>query len=103
MSDKRSDQRISYPCEVECSGMGTGANNPLNPRLSDLSVTGAFIDSVVPVPKGTKLKLKFSVRERPINVIAEVVHEMPQFGMGVRFLDLTAEDRSAIQELIRQG
>jgi hypothetical protein len=102
MDDKRTDPRISYPCEVECYGVGLGATNPLNPRISDLSLTGAFVDSIVPVPMGTKLKLRFPLGSREISVTAEVVHEMPQFGMGVRFLDLKPEDRAAIAERIQE-
>ena len=33
---------------------------------------------------------------------AEVVHTMPSFGMGVRFLDLSDEGRTAIEALVRE-
>ena len=33
---------------------------------------------------------------------AEVVHQMPQFGMGVRFLELSAEGRVAIESLLKE-
>ena len=34
--------------------------------------------------------------------VAEVVHSMPGFGMGVRFLDLPAEGASAIDALVSE-
>ena len=39
-ANKRASERVSYPCEVECSGVGIGLS-PLNPRISDVSATGA--------------------------------------------------------------
>ena len=42
------------------------------------------------------------VTEGRVLASAEVVHNMPQFGMGVRFLGLSAESRAAIEALIRE-
>jgi hypothetical protein len=97
--DKRASKRVSYPCEVECSGVGVGMS-PLNPRISDLSVTGAFIDSMVTLPEGTSLKLKFSLPSLVVSCMGVVMHEMPQFGMGVRFVDLTPQQTVAIEEIV---
>ena len=97
--DKRASKRVSYPCEVECSGVGVGMS-PLNPRISDLSVTGAFIDSMVTLPEGTNLKLKFSLPSLIVSCNAVVMHEMPQFGMGVRFLELAPEQLAALEEIV---
>ena len=81
--------------------MGTGATSPLNPRISDVSATGAFIDCMTEIPKGSKVKVKFMLGSREIGVTAEVAHSMPGFGMGERFLDLGDEDRRAIEELVK--
>jgi len=95
--EHRRATRISYPCEVECTGVG---ENPLNPRISDLSATGAFIDSMNAVPVGSKMALKFTLPTGSISVNAEVVHAMEHFGMGVRFLDLSDEERRLIEEVV---
>ena len=100
--DKRTSKRVSYPCEVECYGVGVGMS-PLNPRISDLSETGAFVDSMVTLPAGTKLKLKFSLPSLVVACTGEVMHEMPQFGMGVRFLELTPEQQVALREVVESG
>lgn len=103
MDERRNAKRVAFACEVECYNVGAGAN-PLNPRISDLSTTGAFVDSVMALPVGAVLKLKFDLPSLQVVVQAEVVQSMPQFGMGVRFLDLTAVQRSAIQQIVdREG
>jgi hypothetical protein len=100
--DKRAERRVSYPCEVDCTGVGVGMSLT-SPRISDLSVSGAFVDSMVTVPAGTRLRMKFSLPSLVVDCVAEVMHEMPQFGMGVRFLELTPLQRVAIEEVVAAG
>ncbi|MET0553621.1 MAG: PilZ domain-containing protein [Vicinamibacteria bacterium] len=101
-AEKRADRRVSYPCEVDCSGVVAGMS-PISPRISDLSVSGAFVDSMVTVPVGTHLRMKFSLPSLVVDCVGEVVHEMPQFGMGVRFLELTPLQKVAIEEVVAAG
>jgi aryl-alcohol dehydrogenase-like predicted oxidoreductase len=90
--DRRAARRIDYVCDVECV---SGAPDPLTPRLRDLSTTGAFIESETSVPLGTRLTLRFGLPSGELVLLAEVVrHQAP--GMGVRFLDLTEAQQSAL-------
>ena len=101
-ADKRGAKRISYPCEVVCEGVGVAAS-PLNPRISDISVTGAFIDSMTTLPQGTVVKLSIPLASGTLAVVARVTHAMPNFGMGVSFQNLTAEQTAALQKLVEAG
>jgi len=96
--EKRHDRRVTYPCEVECTGAGA---NPLNPRISDLSSSGAFIDSMMAVPVGTRFAVRFVLPSGPIQLNAEVVHSMEHFGMGVRFVDVTPEQHNLLEEVVQ--
>jgi len=69
-------------------------------RMSDVSTTGAFLDSVAGLRPATRLALRFRVGAQEVQVAAEVMRTMPQF--GVRFLDLPSEGRAAIEALIRE-
>jgi hypothetical protein len=97
--DKRSSRRVMNVIDVDCHTVDDVA--PLAARISDLSATGAFLDSMNPLPPGTKLGLGFVAGPQEVRVAAEVVHCMPGFGMGVRFLDLSGEARAAIEALVR--
>jgi hypothetical protein len=98
---KRDSPRAMSVVEVDCRTMDD-ADMSVAARISDLSASGAFLDSMNPLPPGTKLALRFKAGPREVRVAAEVVHMMPQFGMGVRFLDLSGEDRAAIEALVRE-
>jgi hypothetical protein len=95
--DRREAKRISYICEVECDASGVSR---LATRLNDLSLTGAFIDSMTCFAAGTIVNLRFHVKNIRIETTAEVRYSMPQMGMGVRFLDLKPEHEAALEALI---
>ena len=100
MSDeRRAAKRVTYFAEAELEGVDVSR---LSVRLSDLSVTGAFLDVRNVFPTGTTAHLRFTVLGRSISVLAEVRYSMPAFGMGMRFLDLKPEDKQVIEDFIAQ-
>ena len=95
-NDRRTSKRISYVCEVECEGAGLS----LATRISDLSTSGAFIDSLTCYAPGTYLRIRFRINDTLIESGAEVRFTMPQMGMGVRFLGLDPIHRGVLEHLI---
>lgn len=94
--ERRDAKRVGYICEVECEGDGVR----LASRINDLSATGAFIDSMTSYPPGTILKLRFRIKDIPIEAESEVRYSMQQMGMGVRFINLKPEHLAVIEHLI---
>jgi hypothetical protein len=94
--ERRDAKRISYICEVECEGDGFRMAS----RINDLSTTGAFIDSMCSYAPGTMLKLRFRVKEIPIEADCEVRYGMARMGMGVRFLDMKPEYLAVLEHAI---
>ncbi len=97
--DKRSSPRILNSIDLECYTL-EDSPAPVTARISDLSTTGAFLDCLNTLPVGTRLGLRFVLNDHLVTVASEVMHSMPQFGMGVRFLNLTAESRAMIENLL---
>ena len=95
--DRRDAKRISYICEVQCEGSGISR---LATRINDLSLTGAFIDSIMCFTPGTILRLKFHIKDVLIETAAEVRYSMPRMGMGVLFLELRPDHVAALESLI---
>jgi hypothetical protein len=94
--ERRDAKRIGYICEVECEGDGVR----LASRINDLSTTGAFIDSMTTYAPGTILRLRFRIKDIPIEAECEVRYGMQQMGMGVRFINLKPEYASIIEHFI---
>lgn len=95
--DRRHSKRITYICEVECE---TDGAHRITTRINDISLTGMFIDSMTSFAVGRVLKLKFRVKDRLIEAMGEVRYSMPQVGMGVRFINLNAEQTAVLESLI---
>lgn len=95
--ERRVAKRISYICEVQCDGSGVSR---LVTRINDLSVTGAFIDSITCYPPGTILTLRFHIKDVLIETTAEVRYSMQRMGMGLNFLDLHPDHVAALESLI---
>jgi uncharacterized protein (TIGR02266 family) len=96
-AERRGSIRVPYLCEVQCEGIDFGT---LTTRINDLSTGGVFIDAETPFPVGSSFAFKFRVPDKEVRVTGEVRYSMPKIGMGVRFLDLGAEDLAAISSVV---
>jgi len=80
--------------------------------IANISAMGIFIQSPAPLPIGTRLQLAFALeggteRLSLLGVVAWVNPPRPDdprsdSGMGVEFVGLTAEQREAVLDLVRQ-
>ena len=72
--------------------------------VSDISQSGVFIRSDDPLPKGTKVDLRFTVimdEMETIEGIGEVVR-VENDGMGVVFRELSAYSKDLLEKLLTQ-
>lgn len=76
--------------------------------VSDISRSGVFIRSDDPLPRGTKVDLRFTVVDADLEII-EGIGEVTRVvapggasppGMGVVFIELTSASSSLIQRLL---
>jgi uncharacterized protein (TIGR02266 family) len=81
----------------------------------NVSSGGLFVATTEMHPIGSRFRIRFSLpeREQPVEVLAEVRWQRLEMagtaeshdaapGMGLRFIDLSEDDREAIQEFIRR-
>jgi hypothetical protein len=95
--ERRRADRIPYLLEVKCEDFGPGSL-----RISDLSRTGAFIDTLNSVRIGSVIQLGFQLQDLEINVSAEVRHCVRYIGIGVQFLDLSADEQYFLSFVLAQ-
>lgn len=96
-SEGRRSTRAALFTEVQYEGAGTHAET----RISDINLSGVFIDALSPLPVGAGVKLKFTLPGgHRVATEGVVVHSQPSIGMGVEFTGLTPEDARLIQEAI---
>ena len=103
--DRRSAERIDVTWSVDCETDDTF----LYASIANISELGIFVMTRDPLEVGTLLTLRFAPPGHPAFVLRGVVQWVnavralavcPNPGMGVRFVDLTREDRERIVEAI---
>jgi hypothetical protein len=95
----RANPRFLFSAEAEAI---LRDGRPIAAQVFELSLRGCFIDTIEPIPVGTKLELHISngagILELPARVIyAESDSGMGVFGMGLVFENVPAEQNLAIE------
>ena len=105
--NRRSAERIEVTWSVDCETEDTF----LYAAITNISEMGIFVRTTDPLPVGTHLKLRFAppnsrdafVLDGVVQWINELrpLRDNPNPGMGIRFTNLTLDDRERIVETIR--
>jgi type IV pilus assembly protein PilZ len=105
--NRRSSERIDVTWLVDCETEDTF----LYASITNISEMGIFVRTTQPLSIGTRLTLCFIppgtsasyVLEGTVQWVNEVrpLHDNPNPGMGIQFVELTPDDRERIVETIR--
>jgi uncharacterized protein (TIGR02266 family) len=105
--DRRSAERVDVTWSVDCETEDTF----LYASIANISELGIFVSTRDPLQVGTRLRLRFAppgsedafVLQGQVQWVNPVrmLSESRNPGMGVRFVDLSADDRERIVDTIR--
>lgn len=106
--ERRKFERVLVDLEVDYSHEDTY----LFAYIRDISATGLFVRTNSPEEPGTRLNVRFTPPDsQPLELEAEVIwvnrfrpgrSDSIHPGMGIRFVDLTPDDRERLVELVRR-
>ncbi len=105
-AERREHDRIDVTWTVDCVADDTF----LYASIANISQMGIFVRTVEPLPIGTSMKLSFAPPgHEPFALQGAVAWvnafreggDNPNPGMGIRFVDLTLEERERLVEVIR--
>jgi PilZ domain len=83
--ERRRDPRYQLVAEARVTEIGSSAESRV--RISDLSVSGCYLDSFSPLPNGTDIVVKICRDNGIFETNGKVVFVHPGMGMGVHFTD----------------
>ena len=66
-------------------------------RISDLSLSGGYVDTINPLPNGTPVRLKIFAASQTFEAPATVVYSHAHLGMGLRFGEVQPNSQSVLQ------
>jgi PilZ domain-containing protein len=101
---KRVGPRFSFLVDAEIV-LGDGTSIPT--QLDEVSLRGCYLDTLEPIPVGTRFLLKIGQGRKAFEVQGKVIYThsgsgLGIFGQGVVFTDLSAKERSAINLWLRE-
>ncbi len=74
---------------------------PVICHLTDLSLGGCYLTTSSPFPRGTRVILSIRTADLLVRAGGVVLVAHPEFGMGVEFLQSTAEQRDQVLRMIK--
>jgi hypothetical protein len=86
--------RISFPVEMRDERV----NTPLRVNATDISGNGCYVETAMPLPVGTVLRVDLWIGESRVSPSALVRTRDPGVGMGVEFTGLSDDDKVRLQQ-----
>jgi hypothetical protein len=96
--DRRTDVRVK--CTNSAEVYPSGASVPIRTRTADLSLGGCFLEMTNPLPKATQIRIALWVKDFKLWANGEVVTSTPGFGIGVKFIEMTEQDKNQLKQFI---
>jgi hypothetical protein len=98
IKERRRSTRLKCASSAEVYPAGQAA--PIRTKTADLSGGGCFLEMPNPLPKGSQVKIALWVKESKVWAKGDVVTSTPGFGIGVKFTEISAQDKNLIEEFL---
>jgi hypothetical protein len=92
-AERRDAERYPFVCPIEVVDVAGSAM--ISARTSDLSLHGCYIDTLNPLPKGTRVRLQLNKNNQRLELRAEVT-ACHVGGMGVVFEQLSLAQQGTV-------
>jgi len=99
--ERRSAPRYQMVLAADVVELPRGAR--LSARTSDISRTGCYIDTLNPVPQGSQIRLRITHHDEIFEAIGRVVYVSYGLGMGVAFVEVSAEQQAMLDRWLSES
>jgi c-di-GMP-binding flagellar brake protein YcgR len=90
--------KLGVPVELHVEGQSA----PQRTNTADICLGGCYIETMFTVPVGTKMKMALWLDDVKISCDGLVVTTHPQFGNGLHFENMKAEDEQRLQTYLER-
>lgn len=94
-AERRGTERHTFTAGAEVIELRSGAR--FSARTTDLGPGGCFVDSKVPFPEGSKLKVNLQKGQSNFETSGTVVYSQAGLGMGIAFDGLDEHQRAGLE------
>jgi len=98
--ERRRAPRCPIIASVEIIELQTDTH--LRARISDLSLTGCYLDTTNFLPVGTEVRLNISHEDAVFTALGVVASCQPNLGMGVKFTDVPLDQHALLDKWLTE-
>ncbi|MFZ0636243.1 MAG: PilZ domain-containing protein [Candidatus Acidiferrales bacterium] len=95
-AERRGDARHIFTATAEVVELGTGAR--FSTRTTDLGPGGCFVDTLVPFPVGSNVRIALHKGKNTFETEGKVVYAQAGLGMGIAFNELSPEQANSLRD-----
>jgi PilZ domain len=74
----------------------------LSARTSDISRTGCYVDTLNPVPQGSRVRIRFTHHQEEFEGVGSVVYVSQGLGMGIKFSDVSPGEQARLDQWLEE-
>ena len=100
IADRRHAARYQFTAAAEVIEHSTGAR--FSTRTTDLGPGGCFVDTLVPFPVGSNIRIALHKGQNTFETDGTVVYAQSGLGMGIAFNDLNPDEALALSEWLAE-
>jgi hypothetical protein len=94
--ERRRGPRYLFIADTEMTDMPSGPKR--SARISELSISGCFIDTRDPAPAGTEFRIRISQRNATFTAFGCVISVIPNTGMSIAFTNIESNQLSVLEK-----
>jgi hypothetical protein len=91
-------RRYAFSASIELTDLQSETQTKEHTR--DLSLFGCHVETLKPLPPGTKVRIKISYRSENFDALGTVVNVRPNAGMGILFTKIAPNDQLVLDTWI---
>jgi len=96
VSERRGEVRHQFTASAEVVDLRSGAR--FSTRTTDLGPGGCFVDTMLPFPVGSKVRVALHKSKNTFETQGSVVYSQMGLGMGIAFDELNKEQALALRD-----
>jgi hypothetical protein len=102
VKERRQKPRIPLILSTEVTELNSGTT--LRGRCSDLNMTGCYIDTLHPTPKGEPILVKLVRPNGTFEAKGKVIYTSHSLGMGIQFdADIAEEQKEILKQWLEEA
>ena len=101
IQERRRAPRYSFVASAEVQEANSGSRLPS--RISDLSSSGCYVDTINPFPGGTSVRVKIFTATQNFEAPATVAYAHANLGMGLAFGTVNPDSAAVLSNWLPAG